>query len=397
MKNVKEIKKNTRYRKSTRILTTMSTIVMTAVENMKSTLTTIMQDEIEVVLTRLRRKIFEVLEVEDDLDINLETFTKNTIKKIFSSDEVVEVEKELKKVVHEFKGEKKLKKDPDAPRGVKNAFIFFCADNRDEVKEENPTIKIKDLSKKLGEMWKEVDEDLKVEYQEKARNDKSRYERELEDYIPKEGYKNPKDKKKRKVKSDSPKRGRSSYIFFCKENREEVSGMGLKNTDILKKLGEMWKGLDDQDKKKYVKMAEDDKDRYEEEMKMYIPEESSDNDNKKKSKKSVTKRSPSSYMLFCKDFREEVKKDSPDMKFGDITKALGQMWRDLSDKKKKKYSLKAAELKNEFLNKKNNDKNEDNEDNESLDEDSFPLGKLSFPTEKLALRDAEQDSDSEDD
>ena len=57
----------------------MSNAIMTALENMKSKLTLVMEDEIELVLTRLRRKIFEVLEVEDDLDINLEIFTKNTI------------------------------------------------------------------------------------------------------------------------------------------------------------------------------------------------------------------------------------------------------------------------------------------------------------------------------
>ena len=345
----------------------MSNAIMTALENMKSKLTLVMEDEIELVLTRLRRKIFEVLEVEDDLDINLEIFTKNTIKKIFKCEELIETEKDLEKSVIEFKGEKKLKRDPDAPKGAKNAFIFFCTDNRDEVKDENPSIKTKDITKKLGEMWREVDGDLKTEYQEKAKHDKERYERELEDYVPKDGYKNPKDKKKKKSKSNSPKRARSSYIFFCKENREEVSGLGLKNTEILTKLGEMWKGLSDKKKKKYIKMADDDKERYEEEMKLYVPSEGEEK--KKKSKKSVTKRSPSAYMLFCKDHREKVKTDKPDMKFGDITKTLGEMWRNLTDKKKNKYVDKAAELKNEFENK-SNDKDEDKEDEDKVDNDS---------------------------
>ena len=357
----------------------MSNPIMTSFENMKSKLASVMQDEIELVLTRLRRKIFEVLEVEDDLDINLETFTKNTIKKIFKSDDIIEAEKDLEKTIKEFKGEKKLKRDPDAPKGAKNAFIFFCADNRDELKEENPTMKMKDLSKKLGEMWKEVDGDLKSEYQEKAKQDKERYERELEEYVPKDGYKNPKDKKKGKAKSNSPKRARSAYIFFCKEKRDEVAKTGLKNTEILKKLGEMWKELDDKKKKKYNKMAEEDKDRYEEEIKLYAPQ--GDESKEKKKSKSAAKRSPSAYMLFCKDFREEVKKENPDMKFGDITKTLGQMWRDLGSKKKKKYTEKAAELKEEFLNKNKNEENEDEKDDKNKsDSDS----------------DSESDSESDD-
>jgi hypothetical protein len=343
----------------------MSNTIMVAVENFKSKLASTMQDEIEVVLTRLRRKIFEVLEVEDDLDISVETFAKNTINKIFKTEEVSSAEEEVEKVCKEFKGEKKLKRDPDAPKGAKNAFIFFCSDNREEVKDENPDMKLKEITQRLGKMWKDVDEELKEEYKEKAKQDKERYERELENYIPKEGYKNPKDKKKSKVKSNSPKRGRSAYIFFCKENRENVSKMGLKNTDILKKLGEMWKELDEKKKKKYTKMADDDKDRYEEEMKLYVPseEEKENKKSKKSSGKNVpSKRSPSAYTLFCKDARIQIKEENPDMKFGEITKKLGELWRNLSEKKKKKYIENASELKEDFLSKKNNDNEEDDEE-----------------------------------
>lgn len=340
--------------------------IVISLENMKTKLTSAMQDEIELVLTRLRRKIFETLEVEDDLDIDLEGFAKTTIKKVFKNEEYIESEKELEKSVKEYKGEKKLKRDPDAPKGAKNAFIFFCADNRDEIKEENPSLSIKEISKKLGEMWKEVDSELKVEYQEKAKQDKERFERELEDYVPKEGFKNPKDKKKSKPKSNSPKRARSAYIFFCQDKRESVASSGLKNTDVLKKLGEMWKDLDDKKKKKYVKMAEQDKERYDEEMKNYNPPSSEKNENekkKKKSKKSGKKRALSGYMLFCKDAREDVKEENPDMKLSEITKILGQMWRDLSEKKKKKYNTKAAELKKELEEEnKDNDEIEDEQD-----------------------------------
>lgn len=343
--------------------------IMVSLENMKSKLTSSMQDEIELVLTRLRRKIFETLEVEDDLDIDMEGFAKITIKKIFKNEEYIESEKELEKSVKEFKGEKKLKRDPDAPKGAKNAYLFFCADNRDEVKEENPSLNTKDISKKLGEMWKDVDEELKAEYQEKAKQDKERYERELEDYIPKEGFKNPKDRKKSKPKSNSPKRARSAYIFFCQDKRESVSSSGLKNTEVLKKLGEMWKSIDDKKKKKYIKMAEEDKERYEEEMKNYNPPSSDKNEKKKKkSKKSGKKRALSGYMLFCKDARENVKEENPDMKLTEITKILGQMWRDLSEKKKTKYNNKALELKKE-LEEEHNEDEEDDEDKEEVVDD----------------------------
>ena len=345
---------------------------MIALENMKSKLTSVMQDEIEVVLTRLRRKIFEVLEVEDDLDISVESFANNTVKKIFKSDDVVTAEEDFEKACKEFKGEKKLKRDPDAPKGAKNAFIFFCSDNRDEVKEENPSMKMGEITKKLGEMWKNTDEDLKDEYKEKAKQDKYRYERELEDYVPKDGYKNPKDKKKSKPKSNSPKRARSAYIFFCQENRDKVDNLGLKNTDILKKLGEMWHSLDEKNKKKYKKMSDNDKDRYEEEMKLYVPPEGEEYKKKSKkasSKNSVSKRSPSAYMLFCKDYRPQIKEENPEIKFGDIAKKLSEMWRNLSDKKKKNYIDKASKLKNDSDKKEKGDEDEKDSDEERDDDE----------------------------
>lgn len=42
-------------------------------------------------------------------------------------------------------------------------------------------------------------------------------------------------------------------------------------------------------------------------------------------------------MLFSREHRPTVKEENPDMKFGDIAKKLGEMWRALSDKEKEEY------------------------------------------------------------
>ena len=49
-----------------------------------------------------------------------------------------------------------------------------------KLKEEYPDLKMTDLTKKLGEMWRGVAEDDKAPYAEKAVADKERYEREKE-------------------------------------------------------------------------------------------------------------------------------------------------------------------------------------------------------------------------
>ncbi len=337
-------------------------------ENIKSQLSEVIQKEVENTLSRLRDGIFKALkddneDLEDDLDIDMEKFAKNTVKKIFSSSEFKDIVENISK-----NNKEKLKKDPDAPKGAKNAFVFFCADNREDVKKENPKLKSPELMKKLGEMWKDADEDMKKEYQEKAATDKKRFVQEMEEYEPKEGFKCP--KKSSKAERTSPKRARSAYIFFCSDKRAEVAAKGLKNTEILKELGKMWSNLSEKKKKPYAKMAEEDKKRYDEEMKTYVPEDD-DSKGKKgkkgKSAKAGEKRPLSSYMLFCKDKRDEVKKENPELKSTEITKKLGELWRGLSEKKKKKYTDMAAKLKEEYE-EKNSDKNEEEENDENEEE-----------------------------
>ena len=49
---------------------------------------------------------------------------------------------------------KKAKKDPNAPKRGKSAYIFFCDKIRAELKEQNPEAKTSDLMKLMGEKWK---------------------------------------------------------------------------------------------------------------------------------------------------------------------------------------------------------------------------------------------------
>ena len=84
--------------------------------------------------------------------------------------------------------------------------------------------------------------------------------------------------KKKKMKPQknpyAPKKPKSSYFYFCDEFRPDyIESFKKKNPDkkisianIAKQLGTKWKSLSDNGKKKYVKMAEKDKVRYENDM-----------------------------------------------------------------------------------------------------------------------------------
>jgi hypothetical protein len=155
---------------------------MSAIENLSE----MIQREVLSTLERLRNGIFSSLKEDhpeidaDDYDLQLEKFAK----KICAAKEFKTIEKMSKT--------KKEKRDPDAPKAAKNAFIFFCAEKRDEVKKEDPEMKPTDITKKLGEMWRELDEEDKEEYQEKAKEDKERFDNEMVEYEPKDGFRCPK-------------------------------------------------------------------------------------------------------------------------------------------------------------------------------------------------------------
>ena len=152
---------------------------------------------------------------------------------------------------------KKSKKDKNAPKGAKNAYILFCADNRDQVKEENSEMKATEIISELARLWKDADEDVKGEYQEKAAEDKKRYESEMEDYVPSEEESKGK-KGKGKKAADSPKRPLGSYMLFAKEYRDTAksSHPEAKATEISKILGAWWKEADEDVKKEYKDKAQ---------------------------------------------------------------------------------------------------------------------------------------------
>ena len=367
---------------------------------MTVSLSELIAKEVEKTLDRLRAKIFEAAEIEDDIEIDLSKFAQNTAKKIISSETFTEmvtqitsaVEKVADKPKQKDEKEKKEKKDPQAPKGAKNAFIFFCNENRTQVKTDNSALKATEITKKLAEMWKEVDAEDKERYQKMADGDKKRYADDISAYEPKEGFKNPKSPKKSKAaKSTAPKRALSAYIFFCQAKREEVKEANpeLKSSEVMSELGKLWKALSDKKKKPFEKLAEEDKKRYAEEMKEYVPTEEEKEAKEAKSKgkgkgkkvKEASKRSPSAYLLFCKENRDKVKEKNEGKKMTEITTILGKMWTDLSDKKKKSYMEKALKLKEEFESEKNKvesssveeDVEEDNDKSSEEDEDDEPI------------------------
>ncbi|KAJ3266266.1 Iron-sulfur clusters transporter atm1, mitochondrial [Chytriomyces hyalinus] len=77
---------------------------------------------------------------------------------------------------------KKVKKDPNAPKGPQSSFFLFSSAVRGQVKEEDPSLSVPDISKKIGAMWKEISADEKKKFEDLAGEDKKRYKDEMAVY-----------------------------------------------------------------------------------------------------------------------------------------------------------------------------------------------------------------------
>ena len=50
----------------------------------------------------------------------------------------------------------KKHKDPNAPKRPQSAYFLWLNEHREQIKKENPGISLTDLTKKAGEMWREL-------------------------------------------------------------------------------------------------------------------------------------------------------------------------------------------------------------------------------------------------
>ena len=79
------------------------------------------------------------------------------------------------------KGAKK-KKDPNASKRPLSGFFLFCSELGPKIKSTNPTISIRDMAKKLGEMWNNLNGSEKQPYITKAAKLKEKQEKDVPDY-----------------------------------------------------------------------------------------------------------------------------------------------------------------------------------------------------------------------
>lgn len=163
------------------------------------------------------------------------------------------------------KRESTLRKAPGAPKRFKSSYILFFMAQRDGIKRElGPKASVGDISKRSSEKWKGLSPEEKKVWEDKAEADKRRYKLEKERYtgpwqVPfKRAKKNP----------NAPKRPMSAFLYFSQEKRSMIKEQnpGLKNTEISRVLGQMWKNAPEAERTPHIEHEKMEREKYKAEM-----------------------------------------------------------------------------------------------------------------------------------
>ena len=139
------------------------------------------------------------------------------------------------------------------PKRNRSAFILFSIDirkklNPDGLDELNPN----DKFVKIAQLWREITEEERKDYEERAKREKIRYTSELTDFckvFPSEPIQRPRNHIKKPC---------NAYGYFLKDMKEDIrkENPDLRMCEVLRIVGERWKCLSVDDKQKYEKEAE---------------------------------------------------------------------------------------------------------------------------------------------
>lgn len=175
----------------------------------------------------------------------------------------------------------KPEKDINAPKRNMSAYLLYQNAMREQFKRENPGMTFGQLAKYTSHMYKNLTPEEKGTWEARAAQDKARYDAEISAYVPPPGHDargvliedhRPRKRNKRGPKDPAaPKRASGAYVFFTNDMRPKVlqEFPGIKFVELGKVLGERWRALTPQQKKRYEDMAAEDKVRFQMEMQQY--------------------------------------------------------------------------------------------------------------------------------
>lgn len=145
---------------------------------------------------------------------------------------------------------KRRNRDPTKPKRPLSAYMFYANEQRGKFREEFPTEKLMEISKRIATAWHALDDASRDKYTSKAAVAKKSYLQAMEVW-----------KAQQPVKIKKPA---TAYNFFMKETRISIISEhpSLTQSEIMTKVGLAWRNADDATKARFIELANQDKERY---------------------------------------------------------------------------------------------------------------------------------------
>jgi hypothetical protein len=154
------------------------------------------------------------------------------------NESIIEAWKEANVLEPIFTKKNKSISDKRRPR---NAYIFFCNENRDSVKKDNPDINSKEMTILLSQRWNAIKNTPEVErYNQMAISDK-----EKQGFVDK-----------------NPSKGKSPRVIFGEMKKDEFKKIhpSLNSKDLIKEISKAWKDIKTTEEgKQYFKLSRESK------------------------------------------------------------------------------------------------------------------------------------------
>ena len=166
---------------------------------------------------------------------------------------------------------KRKKPQSEKPKKSLTAYVLYCGEKRSKLKEEQPDLTFAEVGKELGRLWRELSQDEKQPFSDKAKELKTEYDVAIKKYKEehpdssddekrsrkkrktgkgKKGKKGKKGSRKKKDKN-APKRPKTGFMFFSQDMRSIVKQEKPDATfaETGKLLGERWGNASPEDRK----------------------------------------------------------------------------------------------------------------------------------------------------
>jgi len=262
------------------------------------------------------------------------------------------------------------KKDPSAPNKNLTSYLLFSNYIRPIIKERTPGIVFAELSKQMGLEFRQLSTEGREFWNERAKEDKARYESAMKEYRKTNG---------REVKV---KKGKSSYNLYFQAmiNKMKTDHPELTFGEISKRLGQGFKNLPEEERKSWEELAKIDRKRVREHnleleaaaavrhQQLLISNanpSSTENNNsqapssaakpnkRSRGKVNVDPNAPrknlTAYIHFCNAMRSALKEQYPEATLCELGRVMGKEFKKLSELDRKVYDDIAAVDKKRYV------------------------------------------------